>query len=887
MTPDKRRIHSNYFTIILVLLIVIVTFGTIFFVSFETESAIKKSLQSKLISVANITSSQIDGDALEELNPKIGITPEYLAIRDFLYTIKMSDPDIAYIYTMRKNGTIIEFIVDGDDGITSDDYSLGDTYDEFEPYLLAGFDVPSVDEDFTTDEWGTFLSGFAPIRNKSGSVIGIIGVDINSTVVKEKMDFLNQTYYLLGFLVVFLLIIGIFINERRRFSDERRAKESEAKYRLFADNVQDIIWTADEKMQLTYISPSAFSMVGLTPQELIKTRVKDLMTGESYQKIADLKERINDIMLSSAPDNQIIREEIEMVSSSGKTIWTEIIITPIIERNQHLIGTVGVIRDINSRKKTEQEIYHQNEQLKIINQITLELAQLPKDIPISNLVVKKLTELTGAEFTIFSLYDVSDNSLHVKNIEVSTEISKDILNENGIITEKIVIPLNDAKYQEIINSTIYITDNPNVLEKDYFSSLLKIIQRENLIISNYIGIAYVLEDQLFGTSVLGMKQGNSLPSKDLLESFAHIIAVSLRRSRAETILLENEEKFRSFIEQTREGISIINEEGKIIEWNYAQEQITGISKDEAIGKYHWDLLAELIADTSNREITRKKIREDVLSAIKNGSQSRNIIKNYHISRSDGKTIIINHLFFAIQTAHGQMVGTLNLDVTEHRLSEESVNIVNKKLNLLNYVTFNDIQNAIFALRGFIALTKDFSHDNFVVNLIENEEKTVQKIVRSLDIARCYQDMGVHPPRWQNVKHVIILAISHLDLTSMKRDIDIEGIEIYADPLLEQVFFSIIENILLHAKNATCLKINNSKIQGDLHILIEDDGIGISDDNKEVIFSREYGSHQGMSLFLVREILGITGIKIQETGIFGRGARFEIIVPRVAYRFIQD
>ena len=65
--------------------------------------------------------------------------------------------------------------------------------------------------------------------------------------------------------------------------------------------------------------------------------------------------------------------------------------------------------------------------------------------------------------------------------------------------------------------------------------------------------------------------------------------------------------------------------------------------------------------------------------------------------------------------------------------------------------------------------------------------------------------------------------------------------------------------------------------------VEDDGTGIPAEEKEKIFERGYGKNTGLGLFLTREILGITGITIRETGIPGKGARFEIAVPTAAYR----
>jgi signal transduction histidine kinase len=68
------------------------------------------------------------------------------------------------------------------------------------------------------------------------------------------------------------------------------------------------------------------------------------------------------------------------------------------------------------------------------------------------------------------------------------------------------------------------------------------------------------------------------------------------------------------------------------------------------------------------------------------------------------------------------------------------------------------------------------------------------------------------------------------------------------------------------------------------LYVEDDGSGIPASDKERIFQRGFGKHTGLGLFLVREILGITGITIRETGEPGKGAQFEITVPAGDCRF---
>ena len=82
---------------------------------------------------------------------------------------------------------------------------------------------------------------------------------------------------------------------------------------------------------------------------------------------------------------------------------------------------------------------------------------------------------------------------------------------------------------------------------------------------------------------------------------------------------------------------------------------------------------------------------------------------------------------------------------------------------------------------------------------------------------------------------------------------------------------------------TTISISTRKDGDRLVILVEDDGAGIADDEKERIFERGYGKNTGLGLFLAREILAITGISISETGVPGKGARFEITVPEGRWR----
>jgi signal transduction histidine kinase len=98
-----------------------------------------------------------------------------------------------------------------------------------------------------------------------------------------------------------------------------------------------------------------------------------------------------------------------------------------------------------------------------------------------------------------------------------------------------------------------------------------------------------------------------------------------------------------------------------------------------------------------------------------------------------------------------------------------------------------------------------------------------------------------------------------------------------------VFYNLIHNALRHGEHVTRITFSCTRSDDNLIISCEDNGIGIGLQNKEQIFKKDFGKDSGLGLFLIREILSITGITIQETGEPGKGARFEILVPREMYR----
>ena len=171
--------------------------------------------------------------------------------------------------------------------------------------------------------------------------------------------------------------------------------------------------------------------------------------------------------------------------------------------------------------------------------------------------------------------------------------------------------------------------------------------------------------------------------------------------------------------------------------------------------------------------------------------------------------------------------------------------------------------------------------------VSKNETLVEKIVEALNFSKTYQRLGLSPTCWQNVENAFLAGVSHIDILDLSRHLDVKDLKIYADPMLEWAFYSLMQNVIDHGKIATEIRMSYQESDNGLILVFEDNGVGIPDSMKQEIFSRNIEERKGRGLFLTQEILEITNITIRETGTVGKGARFEMNVPTEAYRFADS
>lgn len=269
-----------------------------------------------------------------------------------------------------------------------------------------------------------------------------------------------------------------------------------------------------------------------------------------------------------------------------------------------------------------------------------------------------------------------------------------------------------------------------------------------------------------------------------------------------------------------------------------------------------------------------------------GGGERSLTREYRILDKEGNVRWIHELMQFVDNRKGDppYIQGACYDITERKNAEDAIRLANRKLNLLNNITRHDILNSVHGLLGLLEMAKDTVQDEEVRQLLGDMEVSAGQIQRQITFTRNYQDVGVKAPVWQGVLRCIgqaHQALNHGPVTVVTA-ID-EDVAIYADPLLEKVFYNLIDNALRYGETITTIRFSCENRGGSLVIFCEDDGAGIPKGEKDSIFEQCVGRNTGMGLFLSREILMITGITICECGMPGRGARFGIVVPPGAWR----
>ena len=343
--------------------------------------------------------------------------------------------------------------------------------------------------------------------------------------------------------------------------------------------------------------------------------------------------------------------------------------------------------------------------------------------------------------------------------------------------------------------------------------------------------------------------------------------------RAQDALRESEERYHDVVEDQTELISRFLPDGTHVFVNDAYCRYFDKKREEIIGHRFRPVLHPEDQEIVARHIASITPEHPVMDI-----DQRIIMPDGSIrwQRWSDRAIFDNHG----KVTEYQSVGR---DITEQKKTEQALQQALKKLNILSSITRHDILNQLMAVRTYVELIKEREKDPELLEFLTKAAVSSDVIRDQIEFTRYYQNLGVQAPQWQEVAEVFLSATSQLPLGGIAIDVQVSGLEVYADPLIEKVFYNLMENSLRHGGHVTSLVLSAKETPDGMIVMYRDNGVGIAVEDKHKLFQKGFGKHTGLGLFLSREILSITGITITETGKPGTGVRFEIHIPKGEYR----
>ena len=234
--------------------------------------------------------------------------------------------------------------------------------------------------------------------------------------------------------------------------------------------------------------------------------------------------------------------------------------------------------------------------------------------------------------------------------------------------------------------------------------------------------------------------------------------------------------------------------------------------------------------------------------------------------------------------HGGTVVLIG-DITARRRAEEGLvrrtadlELANRRLSLVSTFTRHDLANHLVALEGYLSLLREDPRGPSAPELVERLAEAVDRVRILSGFMRDYPAIGVQPAQWLGLRATAGRAARGVGLGNVAVEDSLPAVAVLADPLLERVFATLIENAVRHGGGVTRILLGAEPADDGLVLVVEDDGAGVPWADKERIFERGFGRNTGLGLFLAREILESMGMTIAEAGVPGHGARFEIRIP---------
>lgn len=374
---------------------------------------------------------------------------------------------------------------------------------------------------------------------------------------------------------------------------------------------------------------------------------------------------------------------------------------------------------------------------------------------------------------------------------------------------------------------------------------------------------------------------------------------------------ESEEKFKNVVQNSTDAIIIVNPEGLIIEWNKGCELIFGIDRKTALSQKIWTFLSNVVAPDSPLGINNLFLKENIQHTLRTGdSPWFQSINEAEFIVSGGKRKTIQSSIFPVKSAHGYLLGIVSRDISESKETERMLKLAKEKAEEASQAKSrflanisHEIRTPLNAIMGFTEILKEFRVDNgrFKDHLsgIEKSSKALMSLINDiLDLSRVEAGKMDITPVALNIRNLIEDVRQIFSLKAENKGIELNAtvdacmpmIVSMDDVRLRQVLFNLVGNAVKFTEEGSISievkaeKYDTKKQITDFIILVSDTGIGIEEEDLDVIFDPFYQKAPmriakqegtGLGLAISRRFVQMMNGEIRVESKPGQGTKFYV------------
>jgi PAS domain S-box-containing protein len=366
------------------------------------------------------------------------------------------------------------------------------------------------------------------------------------------------------------------------------------------------------------------------------------------------------------------------------------------------------------------------------------------------------------------------------------------------------------------------------------------------------------------------------------------------RKEAERRIVEEVTRRRLLIENSSDGILILDDNAKILEANKKYAGMTGYSPDELVEMYAWEL------DT-------KLTRKEMIPFFKNYKDSPQYIETT-IQRKDG-TYIDVEISSSMEKISGDiLIFSVCRDITERKETEMALLRAKALAEESNQIKSEFIANMSHELRtplnsviGFSQVLNDKifgdlneKQSHYVSNIMNSGNHLLKLINDILDVSKIESGNMEFYPEPMNMSEVLeemtvlmdpLIKEKHLNF---KTNIELENIEVNADKTkIKQILYNLLSNAIKFTPEYGKVWVDSKVVNDKIQTSVSDNGIGIAPEQQSAIFdpfkqvsssnNRTHGG-TGLGLAIVKYYVEMHSGEISVKSDVGKGSKFMFTIP---------